>query len=225
MTARTKMAATAGARRRRGTALVETALCIPLLALALALTLFLGWAMMNQQGVKSAVRYTAWRNVYRSRYELGYDPNDPNNVESPTPEALNRKFFRDEGTDIDIGGGNGTIEEMEQLVQAAGQYSGAAESLSAELLIYRTYWGGFHRAQRSAISSEFETQAEALQRYEGDIRSEHMRDGVEWRRHQADCRRAIREQFLLPLHTVLDGVDAPGDGMARMIQGLYKHGW
>jgi hypothetical protein len=88
------------------------------------------------------------------------------------------------------------------------------------------YWnGGWHRAERSHISAEFESRVEALNRYEGDIESAHMRDGVEWRRHQAHCRRAIREQFLLPLHQVLEGVEAPGDGMARMVQGLYKHGW
>jgi hypothetical protein len=212
-------------RRRRGGALVELALCMPLLMLIIVTTMFFGWAMMNQQHVKAAARYASWRHVYTSQYEPQYDANDPDNVSDPDHPYINYHFFRDEGSQIGIGGGSGPIDELEELADRAGQYSGDAGQLASELLIDRTYWHGFHRAKRAEVSSHFTSDVEAFQRYQGSIRSEHIRDGVEWRRHQAEVRRAIREQYLLPLHGALESVPAPGDGMARMIQGLYKHGW
>ena len=200
-------------------------MCIPLLMVIIVTTMFFGWAMMNQQGVKAASRYAAWRHVYTSRYEPGYRPDDPNNIYDADHPYLDAHVLRGEGSNINIDGGSGPTDEFEELADTAGQYSGDAGDLASELLIHRTYYHGFQRARRAEVSSDFTSEVEAFRRFQGSIHSHHIRDGVEWRRHQAELRRAIREQFLLPLHDALESVPSPGDGMARMIEGLYKHGW
>jgi hypothetical protein len=227
------IAATGEARRirkRRGTALVEAAMCIPLLAAVIVLTMFLGWGMMNQQSVKAAARYTSWRRVYGSwNRPDDADPNDPNDssdIDDPNHPGLNRMFFGDRARSIHVDRSEGPSDEFEQLVAAAFSESDYAGSFADRLIINPLPdYGRFPRARRAQVWAEFASDMAAFQKYQGDIYSHHIRDGVEWRRRQADCRHVTREQFLHTLDTVLRSVRPPGDGMAKMVRSLYLHGW
>ena len=214
-------------RRRRGTALLETAMCIPLLASVIVLTMFLGWAMMNQQHVKASARYTAWRRVYGGWPRAGTgDAQDPNAIDDPNHPGLNELFFRGEAISVHVDGGSGPDDEFEQLIGAAFQRSSFAGEFADRLILHPLPdHARFQHARRAWVSAEFRNDIEAFRRYRGAIHSHHIREGVEWRRNQADCRHVTREMFLLSLDRQLYSVRPPGDGMAKMIRSLYRNGW
>ena len=199
-------------------------MCIPLLASVIALTAFLGWAMMNQQNVKAAARYTSWRRVYGGWPQR--DANDPNDVDDPNHPGLNELFFREKASSVHVDGGSGQTDEFEQLIAAAGNHSDYAAAFADQLILHPLPdHGHFQHARRARVWANFRSDMEMLNRYQGAIHSDHIRDGVEWRRSQADCRHVTRVQFLGTLDEVLLDVPAPGDGMAKMIRSLYLHGW
>lgn len=197
-------------------------MCLPILGGIIALTLFFGWAMTNQQHVKAAARYSAWRLVYGNWYIPGQvDPNDPNNAD-PNHAGLNELFFQNRADGIGLDGGSGPTDEFEQLAAKAAEQSAPAGDYARKLVL-----DTFPHAQRAVVSARFPSDVAAWQRFQGAIQSapSHVRDGVEWRRRQADCRQAVREQFLLPLDDALLSVPSPGDGLGDMIRDLYLHGW
>ncbi len=220
--------------RRRGLALVETAMAIPLLASILVGTMFLGWAMMNQQQVKTSARYVAWRHANRGWSYTGpdVDPNadpgdpDPTDIDDPNHPGLNSLFFRDRASDIDVWRGGGDNDEVEDLVTAAGTQSSYAREFADRLLVnpYPDH-GVFPRAQAASVGTEFGTDVAAFRKYSGAIRGYHIRDGVEWRRSEAGCRHVAREQFLDDLDQVLLSVPDPGTEMGQMIRNTYVNGW
>jgi len=209
--------------RRRGLALVETAMAIPLLASILVGTMFLGWAMMNQQQVKASARYVSWRNANQG---WSYTDLNPTNADDPNNPGLNYMFFRDRASAINVWRGGGDNDEMEDLVTAAGTQSSYAADFADRLLVnpYSGH-GVFPRAQAASVDTEFGTDVAAFQKYAGAIRGYHIRDGLEWRRSEASCRHVTREQFLDSLDQVLLSVPDPGTEMGRMIRNTYVNGW
>ncbi len=202
-------------------------MCIPLLATVVVLTMFLGWAMVNQQHVRASARYVAWRNVYRHWYwPEGFDAQDPDLIDDPNHPGLNAMFFEGEARWISVGGGGGHRDEFERLIDAAAEQSAFAGSFADYLLLNPLPdRGRFAHARRATVRAEFDTDVEAFRKYSGAIRSGHIRDGVEWRRNQANCRHVTREMFLTSLEDVLNGVNPPGEGLAARVRGLYHHGW
>ena len=202
-------------------------MCIPLLATIIMVTMFLGWAMMNQQHVKAAARYTSWRHVYGSWPSAeAQDRDNPDAVDDANHPGLNGLFFRGEAISIGIGGGSGDRDEFEQLIAAASSHSDFAGEFSDRLLLHPLPGHGhFDHARWAHVAAEFSNEVEAFRRYRGAIRAQHVRDGVEWRRNQADCRHVTREQFLMSLDEQLNSVPNPGAGMAAMMRSVYRHGW
>ncbi len=218
--------------RRRGLALVETALAIPLLASILVGTMFFGWAMMNQQQVKTSARYASWRHANGgwSYTAPAADPApgvpDPTDIDDPDHPGLNYMFFRDRAADIDVLRGGGQDDEVEDLVTEAGAQSEYARDFADRLLVNPySDQSVFPRAQAATVHTEFGTDVAAFQKYGGSIRGYHIRDGVEWRRNEAGCRHVTREQFLDNLDQVLQAVPDPGGEMGEMIRDTYVNGW
>jgi hypothetical protein len=215
------------ARRRCGTALVETVMAIPLLAAMIALTAFLGWAMMNQQNVKASAKYTSWRRVYGGHWPaVDGTMTDGNGPDDRDHRPLNEMFYRGKARSIGVGGGGGQVDEFEQLIAAAFGYSEYAGDFADRLILHPLPdHGHFPHAVRAHVWADFHSDMEMFNKYQGEIHSRHIRDGVEWRRRQADCRHVVRVQFLSALDGVLESVRPPGDGMARMVRSLYRNGW
>ena len=218
-------------RSRRGAALVELAMCIPLLAAILVGTMFLGWAMMDQQQVKTSARYVSWRHANSGTWTYDYvDPNndseDPVWADDADHPGLNRMFFRDKAVSIGVSRSGGHDDEAESLVQAAGEQSAYAKEFSDKLLVnpYADH-PAFPGAQGASVSAEFGTEVSAFKPYKGAIKSFHIRDGVEWRRNEAGCRYVTRKQFLDNLDQVLLAVPDPGTEMGKMVRNTYVNGW
>jgi len=217
--------------RRRGAAMVETAMCIPLFGCILVGTMFLGWAMMDQQQVKTAARYVSWRHANSGVWTYDYvdpntDANDPVWFDDPDHPGLNHMFFRGEAVSVGVSRNAGDTDEQESLVQAAGQRSDYASEFADRLLV-NPYPDNvaFPGAQGASVSAEFGTDVNAFKKYKGAIHAYHIRDGVEWRRNEVGCRYVTRKQFLDDLDQVLQAVPEPGTEMGKMIRNTYVNGW
>jgi len=228
---RTPRRAAAG-RRRRGTALLEMALCFPLLATVIVSTMFLGWAMMNQQHVKASARYAAWRGAYGR--SVAYDTDDPNAVADAYRTDLNSMFFRQEAISVNTSHEGVSDAEFEQWISASYSHSNYAGIFADQLLLNApSGYGHFPHSSGRSVTAEFSTNVEAFQKAQGPIYSLHVRDGVEWRKDEADCRHAVRIDFLDELDTRLQQLDAEArnaavsdkETMASRMRGLYLHGW
>ena len=115
-------------RRRRGTAMIEFVLCIPLLALVIAAVFFFGMVMRNQQRLRAADRYVVWRTVHNGQanadasdqayFEYG-EPDETAertafiqayeavNVVDPTADRINELFFAGQAENVGLETGGG----------------------------------------------------------------------------------------------------------------------
>jgi len=153
------------AHRRRGTALVEFAMVIPLLALIISLTFFVGWARTNQQHVWAATRYAAWRPVRGGG--------------SVRTDDLNLWFFADRAEDVSLRSDHGPDQTREELVAAAGDVSQRAYLLAEAGVLDR-----WPRSCLARTGAAFPTHLALWRRFQGVIGGSCRREGVEWRRGQ-----------------------------------------
>jgi len=191
---------------RRGAAMIEFVLVIPLLALIIAITFFFGWSLMNKQHVAVSDRYTAWREVLTGSQVTGRN--------------LNVMFFRDRAVDVDIHRGDGPDETLSDLAAAAGYVSAGAETLARETAVER-----FPLGRAVNVAAEFPTQGGIWRQFTGAIHSTHARDGVQWRRGQASNQRVVAREFLGQVDDALGGIAAPGTKIGQFFRRLYLAGW
>lgn len=202
-------------------------MCLPLLAFLLVMTMFFGWAMMNQQHVKAASRYVAWERVYSLWFNnRGMDPNHIENWTDSNSTTLNDMFFRGEATSASTVHHGATDDEFEQWISASyGKSSSAGDFCDALILHAPPDYGHFNHSCGDDLWATFSNKVEAFRQFSGDIHAMHLRDGVEWRKSEADCRNVVRIQFLQSLETQLSTIPSPGSGMANMLKGTYRDGW
>ncbi len=191
-------------RRRRGAAMVEFCLAIPILAGVIACTWFFGFAMLNQQKVRVAERYGAWAHVRKV----------------PDPVDLNTAFFRGRGFNIDVGADGGPDTNLTAFVDEVAGWTGPGSDLANSLLA-----NDAPRARTATVASEFSSDVAYWQRFTGQIRGSQSREGVEWRRQQLGFSRLLREEYLSDLEAMLSSVPTPGTEMADLIRQLYHNGW
>lgn len=208
--------------KNKGAALLELVMAMAFFAFLFVAIFFFGWAMVNQQHVKEAARYVSWRWV--ADHE-----NDPNNVSpwnDPNQPGLNEMFFRSESAGFSVNYFDGDDIEFDELVQAAESRSNYAGSFSNALLLDPPVgYNHFAHAVGAEVGSSFNSDIDYFKQFSGDIVSHHIRDGVEWRWHQADIRHVTRIQFLQSLDDQLKSIPGPGAAMGEMIRGLYLRGW
>jgi hypothetical protein len=191
---------------RRGAALIEFVFSLPLFVLVLALTFFFGYAMMNQQHVRSADRYVVWRDVHRG-----------NHVDA---NQIKLRFFREDTEHVDIHRRGGPHETRRELADVASSWSVEAGEFSEEMIVNRFPHGKYRR-----VSAEFPTEVPLWSWFTGSIRNHHARDTVEWRRRQAGLSSTIRDSYLLDLTESLENINSPGDSLANEIRGVIRYGW
>jgi hypothetical protein len=193
-------------RFRRGTAVTEFILAIPLLAVVLGLTLFFGWGLMHKQQVIIADRYATWQQVETGSW--------------PGTGKLNETFFRNEASSVDLDGIPAVTETVTDLVAEAGGRSGLAEALADTMLAQR-YPGG----KRAQVSAKFDSNRALWERHNGTIHHRHGREGITWRRDEVQPWETLRDVYYPELDAGLQRVSPPADGMADMIRGLYLKRW
>ena len=191
---------------RRGTAMVEFVLVLPLLLTVLAATFFFGWAMMHKHQVSVADRYAAWRRVETGSW--------------PSEDRINEVCFADRAKDVDLVSEAAVGQTARDLVDVAGQQGGPVKLLAEELVVER-YPGG----KQARVSATFRHAMALWAKSAGAITHHHGREGVTWRRDEVSCWPALRDLYYSGLYGELLKVPAPANGMASMVRGLYLARW
>ena len=191
---------------RRGTAMVEFVLVLPLLLTVLAATFFFGWAMMHKHQVSVADRYAAWRRVETGSW--------------PSEDRINEVCFADRAKDVDLVSEAAVGQTARDLVDVAGQQGGPVKLLAEELVVER-YPGG----KQARVSATFRHAMALWAKSAGTITHHHGREGVTWRRDEVSCWTTLRDQYYSGLDGELLKVPAPANGMASMVRGLYLARW
>ena len=196
--------------RRRGTALAELAMSIPLLATVIALIFFFGYAMKNQQHVIASSRYAAWRAVDKGSPPSGYE--------------LNAMFFQDRASTVTVTGGGGPRQTLYDLVDKAYWESASAGDLMGRSL------SDWPAGKSANVRADFVTSLKYWQELIGPIGSLCVRDGEQWRREVSDqdILRAsylepIRNQFLSELDEAIGRI--PDRQLSNSLKALYQRRW
>lgn len=210
MTIANKTRRSYGMRRRRGAALIEFVVIVPLLATILGLTFFFGWAMKNQQRVKVASRYHTWRALYCGSY-----PKHPTEGRHLT---LNEMLFDNTAGGVGTGGGQGPIESLEELVESTAEKGGGAQNLAQTLVMEHC-----PRGRAGSVEAGFPTDVGIWERYRGPIYHRHTREGKEWRRGQFSYLEPIKDLFLQELDDVI--LDIAHPQLRENLRRLYLKRW
>lgn len=188
---------------RRGSALIEMVMVVPLLATIIGLTFFFGWAMANQQHVRVSSRYAAWRQVRAG--------------ESVSGDELNEIFFGDRADGVDISAGDGPDDTLKKLADAAGKYE-LGYPLVEDAVLNR-----WPKGRSDLVKADFPSDVALWQRFRGPIEGSHAREGVEWRRGEVSYLDVIRDLFLYDLDRAVSGV--PDGTLRGSLRGLYLRRW
>lgn len=179
---------------------------LPFMGMLLALIFFFGWALRNQQHVKVSDRYWSWRRVRAGG--------------AASASELNGKFFGRTASGVTLRTDRGPDETLGDYVDRVSEASRPAGVLADETVL-----DTFPRGRGVDVSAEFPTDVGVWRWFTGAIHHRHVRDGVEWRRGQARCENAVRDQFLGDLDERLDNVPAPGRNMGKTFRQLYLARW
>jgi len=191
---------------RRGTAMVEFVLTVPLLATVLGLTFFFGWVMMHKHQVVVADRYAAW-----SRVEAGAWPG--------TDDLNIRCFARTaDGVYLDtLEGVTETVHDLVGLSAARGPRAGVL----ADRLLDERFPGG----QRAQVGASWNASQPLWQQFVGRIKHQHGREGITWRRDEVSPWNTLRDEYYSDMDTSLENIRDPARNMGQMIRGLYLAHW
>jgi hypothetical protein len=193
---------------RKGTALLEFVMSIPLLAMVIAGTFFFGWVMRNQQRVRIASRHAAWSQVYES-------------AETANSADVDDLFFdtRGEGTSVEGEGFAGSA--LEDYVTAVRTRDEDAGRVVEEMITEADP----PAARREIVESNFQTNNELWRKLaKGAIRMEHHRGGRTWRRPEWSPLSKVTTETLLEECDAM--ADAPQDSKVESaLRLLYKGGW
>ncbi len=187
--------------------LIELTLAIPILAGVIALTFFFGFAMVNQQHVIVAARYSAWSEVAGAD-SARMDELDERNV----------MFFNLQAGSTDFDSENRRHDTLDDLVDEASM-----ESADAGELIARCVPGAWPRGRWTNVSAEFPTDVAAFAAISGAIERSHFRDGLQWRRGEVSYLSTIRDTFLPGLDAEIDQI--PDADLRDRLGRLYLQRW
>ncbi len=188
--------------------MIEFVMVMPFLGFILALIFFFGFAMKNQQRVKAAARYQSW---YRVNHATG------ERIDNRHP-TLNEMFFYDKASSWGSGGGVGPIDSLEELTEATSEYREKTYDLAHDLLMSHASKGS-----HATASGRFPSGVDLWDNFHGSIRSEHTRDGHEWRHGHLNYLQPVRDNFLEELDEHIETIDH--EQLRQNIQRLYLKRW
>lgn len=192
---------------RRGAAMIEFVMIIPMLAMIIGLTFFFGWTMANRLNVRESSRYASWRHV-RTEQPVG-------------ARKLNDEFFDNRATNIGLRRGLGTEATIEDLIAAAGTFGNLHAAFTDAVI-----WNCGHQGRTVRVRARFPSDVGLYRRFQGRLSSYHSRDGRQWRR-QDDLtpEEEVRDIFLSDLDNALKGLEAGGSRLAKVMRVTYLNKW
>ena len=200
--------------RRKGQAMIEFVLVVPLLALVLGLTFFFGWAMKNQQRVAVSNRYAVWRAVTARDWVAG--------------GAINNRILENKGDAVTVDSRGGPTTTVTRFVNSFVNVGPEAGALAGEIFSARC--PGSHGAD---VQAHFPSDGGLYSRFGGAITGNYVREGREWRRGEMafEWNDGGRQISLLSigyfgaLDATLAGIPAPGESVGHTFRNLYLVRW
>ena len=182
--------------RRRGTALLEFVMSLPILLLVIAGIFFFGQVMRNQQRLRVSDRYVSWRHLHNN--QAGTDMqdqvvddglNEPSdeakaeredfeaeysavNVVEPTDDRINELLLEWRADKGSLGYGGWANETRDEVIVAAGEESGQDAGDLADKSL-----SDFPEGSQGRVSAQFPQEQEALGRIQGMVSSGHRSSG------------------------------------------------
>ncbi len=198
-------------RRRRhkqsGSAIFETVVSIPFLAMIISLIFFFGWANRNKQQVKIASRYSAWKSAKGGGWPSGL--------------RLEDLFLSGGGEIVHRRNSDGPEDTLHALAAKSGEDYSPAEEFVRETVVEK-----YPRGHGTELTVEFPPpQSYWRQFITGPMQSYHIRDGRQWRRNEARCWKELSEVYFSELDQTLSNVSQPGTDMGKTFRDLYLVNW
>ncbi len=217
-------------RARRGVALLECSLVLPLLAFFLVALLLMGWGMQNRQQTELAARLRGWAATRGTappdRYGgtwalvvrdglLGQRNDEEREID---PDYVVSSYMHNsEGIQLDT---MRTLEEWVQRVTIEHEDAGGAADL---WMLSTDHWPWGAGARYEIMFPIPWSYWEHLDWR--PVETRFIRDGVEWRYTQIHNEQVITEEFLYDVEDALESVDAPGDALAAQFRWMYRAEW
>ena len=199
--------------RRRGSALVEVAMSIPLIGFILGMTFFFGRSLVNQQHVKISDRYSSWRTAM-TKAEV-------------SSGQLKARFFARRASNVELETGTGPTGTLESFVEGIGLTSQAAQLLADRLVRDELPYG-----QSAHVAAEFPSDVGLWNtlKLTGAIHSRHAREGSSWHYYDVSYDNILVEEYLISLDTELSSLlndpnNAAAGGLVTAVRDLYLADW
>ena len=193
--------------RRRGTAMIEFVLILPLLAVILGLTFFFGWALMHKHQVLVADRYSVWQKVETGTW--------------PGTDDVNTRVFNRQAQGVNLASADGVTQTVDDLVGEASDKGGPRTQTLADTLLRENWPGG----SSVEVVANFRSSWALWEKFGGQMHHSHAREGITWRRADVAPWNTLRDEFYNDLDMQLQRVNPPGQNFAQMIRGLYLSTW
>ncbi len=221
-------------RARRGVALLECMLVLPLLAFFLMAILIMGWGMQNRQQTEISARLLGWAGAREitifdgevpERYGWNWDLVIRNNLMARRNQEETIGYSSLVGGTVSNADGivvdtRDTLYEWVQAVTAAHDEAGAAAYM---WMISTSHWEwGVGIEIRAVFPSPW-----SYWEYLGEkvVETWFVREGVEWRYGQIHNEQVITEEFLYDVDDALESVEDPGDALAAQFIWMYRAEW
>lgn len=189
--------------RRRGTAMMEFLLVLPVLAFILALLLFLGWSQMRQQHVVAAARYALWRQMEGGAADAA---------------TVNQRLLGGAAKNVNLTGGTFPADAIRLWIDAAAQNQ--VGPLADTLFLHR--WPSGEQVRLNVL---YDPPTNVGRQFGNDFTIRFARDGPSWSRTQARPWAVLMEQYYQDLDDQLAVSPAEAQPMASVFRSLYGASW
>ncbi|MCG3180090.1 MAG: hypothetical protein BIFFINMI_02444 [Phycisphaerae bacterium] len=199
---------------RRGTALIEFTLLLPVLMIILLMMVYFGHSMVRKQNVIVTDRHLTWR--YAN--QLG----DP--VNSAGQDDLKLNLFDRDVAEVTHDGGHGSPSAASAtLVSETNRISSDAGGFADTVINHR-----FPRSQWLTVWASFLPQTLPMDQFQQagqEIGDTHVREGLPWRYQNpnANIWEPIRDRWIQSFDTQMTGVG--GSGLVGTVRNLYLRHW
>ena len=216
-------------QRRRGAAMTEMVLVIPILLVVVAYVFYFGRGVVRVQHARGMARYEAWREAAQAPGPWGNNPDFDQRDDSP---LLNQTFYANNAQRVaETGGRWFPMDAPDELIDRAAQFSGDTSDLVDEAI------DAFPRGRTVRVHVDHEETIPLWQPFAGTIRHRHTRLGNDWKHANGWAKDElgewvhsgggpwitpqVRDAFLEDLDGGLESLANQDNELARMVRNIY----
>ncbi len=211
--------------------MIESVMVIPLLVGFIAATFFFAWILGNQQRLRSAERHLVWHGVRGGDWPSTTEINDrmllgrASAINLQVSRGMEWVYMGGDTSGIDGRKLQPTDKCMTDLAEYVNNASALAGPMADDLLL-RDSDHSFPRGKMVRMWVNFPSNVGAwTEVVKKPFEAHFAREGVEWRRGQAESLEVIADRYLDDVETTLESVPSPGNDLAQQFRDLYLVPW